>query len=118
MQIERRAVLRGWVGVSRVAWEAPLFALAMASLLAAALAQYLDAAIPYSENFNGNDDGVAYFEALLRDGPVNQTRLAWYRSTCVGVATLGVGPTGILDLGVLVEDAWQRRGIGSRLIAS
>jgi GNAT superfamily N-acetyltransferase len=68
--------------------------------------------------FHGFADGVAYFGALLRDGPVQQTLLAWYGSTCVGVATLGVGATGIVDLGVLVADAWQRRGIGTRLTAS
>lgn len=68
--------------------------------------------------FHGFTDGVDYFGALLRDRPLQETLLAWYRSTCVGVATLGVGATGIVDLGVLVEDAWQRRGIGTRLTAS
>jgi GNAT superfamily N-acetyltransferase len=68
--------------------------------------------------FHGFTDGVAYFGALLRDPPLDQTLLAWHRSCCVGLATLGVGATGILDLGVLVEDAWQHRGVGTRLTAS
>jgi GNAT superfamily N-acetyltransferase len=68
--------------------------------------------------FHGFTDGAAYFAALLRDRPAGQVRLAWSRSACVGVADLGVSETGIVDLGVLVEDAWQRRGIGTRLIAS
>ena len=68
--------------------------------------------------FHGFTDGTAYFAALLRDQPAGQTLLAWSRSTCVGVATLGTGATGVVDLGVLVEDAWQRRGIGTRLMAS
>jgi GNAT superfamily N-acetyltransferase len=68
--------------------------------------------------FHGFTDGVAYFGALLRDPPLDQTLLAWYRSCCVGLATLGAGTTGILDLGVLVEDAWQRRGVGTLLAAS
>ena len=63
-------------------------------------------------------DGVAYFGAQLRDRPRDQTLIAWQGSTCVGVATLGVGDTGLVDLAVLVEDAWQRRGIGTRLTAS
>src|SRR5712671_1007240 len=65
--------------------------------------------------FHGFADAVSYFSALLQDGPVQQTLLAWYGSTCVGVATLGVDATGIIDLAVLVEDARQRRGIGTQL---
>jgi N-acetylglutamate synthase-like GNAT family acetyltransferase len=68
--------------------------------------------------FHGFTDGVNYFEALLQDGPVDQTFLAWCQSTCVAVATLGARATGVVDLGVLVEDGWQRRGIGAWLVAS
>jgi GNAT superfamily N-acetyltransferase len=68
--------------------------------------------------FHGFSDGVAYFEGLLRDGPIDQTFLAWCRSTCVAVATLGANATGVVDLGVLVEDGWQRRGIGTWLVAT
>jgi GNAT superfamily N-acetyltransferase len=68
--------------------------------------------------FHGLSDGVAYFGTLLRDGPAEQTLLAWCHATCVGVATLGAGARGTFDLGVLVEDAWQRHGVGTRLVAS
>jgi N-acetylglutamate synthase-like GNAT family acetyltransferase len=68
--------------------------------------------------FHGLTDGVPYFRAQLRDRPGDQTLLAWYGSTCVGVATLGVGDTGRVELGVLVEDAWQRQGIGTQLTVS
>jgi GNAT superfamily N-acetyltransferase len=68
--------------------------------------------------FHGITDGVAYYGTLLRDRPVDSTLLAWHGSTCVGVANLGVNATGTIDLAVLVEDAWQRRGIGTQLIES
>jgi GNAT superfamily N-acetyltransferase len=68
--------------------------------------------------FHGVTDGVAYYVTLFQDRPVDHTLLAWHGSSCVGVANLGVGATGDIDLAVLVEDAWQRRGIGSRLTAS
>jgi GNAT superfamily N-acetyltransferase len=68
--------------------------------------------------FHGFTDGLAYFGALLRDQPLDRTVLAWHDSSCVGAATLGVSATGVLDLAVLVEDAWQRRGIGTRLAES
>ncbi|HEX3461582.1 MAG TPA: GNAT family N-acetyltransferase [Acidimicrobiales bacterium] len=68
--------------------------------------------------FHGFTDGRAYFGALLEDRPLDGTVLAWYRSACVGVATLGVGAIGTFDLGVLVEDAWQRRGVGTQLTSS
>jgi GNAT superfamily N-acetyltransferase len=68
--------------------------------------------------FHGFTDGADYFGALLRDRPVDQTFLAWHGSSCVGAATIGVDTTGMSDLGVLIEDAWQRRGIGTWLVAS
>jgi GNAT superfamily N-acetyltransferase len=68
--------------------------------------------------FHGFTDGRAYFESQLRDRPADQTVLAWRGSACVGVGTLGVGADGSLDLGLLVEDSYQRRGIGTRLAAS
>jgi GNAT superfamily N-acetyltransferase len=68
--------------------------------------------------FHGFSDGVAYYAAVLRDRPLDHTLFARHGSMCVGVASLGVGAMGAIDLAVLVEDAWQRRGIGSQLTAS
>src|ERR1700676_1603890 len=51
--------------------------------------------------FHGFTDGLAFYVALLRDRPVDQTLLAWHGSTCVGVASLGVGATGDNDQDVL-----------------
>ena len=68
--------------------------------------------------FHGFTDGAEYFGALLEDGSINQTLLAWNGSQCVGIANLGAEALGIVDLGVLVEDAWQRQGIGTSLVAS
>ena len=67
--------------------------------------------------FHGFSDGRAYFAELLRNRPTDQTMLAWHGRACVGAATLAAGAARIPDLGVLVEDAWQRRGIGTRLTA-
>ena len=67
--------------------------------------------------FHGFGDGGAYFAELLRNRPTDQTMLAWHGRACVGAATLAAGAARIPDLGVLVEDAWQRRGIGTRLTA-
>jgi len=68
--------------------------------------------------FHGFTDGVAYFTALLRDHAEHETHLAWCRSRCIGVATLAANAEGTADLGALVEDHWQRRGIGTRLVSS
>jgi hypothetical protein len=68
--------------------------------------------------FHGFTDGVPYFGAQLRDGPGDQTLLAWYGSTYVAVATLGVDDAGRVDLGVLVEDALRRQAAGARLTVS
>jgi GNAT superfamily N-acetyltransferase len=68
--------------------------------------------------FHGFTDGLAYARALLRRPADQETLLAWRGSSCVGLATLYAEAAGRSDLGVLVEDAWQRGGIGSRLVSA
>jgi GNAT superfamily N-acetyltransferase len=68
--------------------------------------------------FHGPSDGVAYTRRLFEDHPRHATVVAWNGSACVGFATLACDAEGIVHLGVLVEDAWQRRRVGSRLIAA
>jgi GNAT superfamily N-acetyltransferase len=68
--------------------------------------------------FHGFTDGVAYFTALLRERAESATHLAWYRSRCIGLATIAPHGKETVELGVLVEDLWQRRGVGSLLVAS
>jgi GNAT superfamily N-acetyltransferase len=68
--------------------------------------------------FHGFTDGASYFGALLQGGPLNHVFAAWCGSQCVGIANGGAEAMGVIDLGVLVEDAWQRRGIGTWLVAS
>jgi len=83
--------------------------------------------------FHGYTDGVAYTRRLLSGPafgnrprldrsaggpplPVDESFLAWNRSTCIGMATISSDDAGVAHLGVLVEDGWQRRGIGTRLL--
>jgi len=68
--------------------------------------------------FHGFTDGTDYFGTLLRDRPADGTLLAWHHSWCVGVASLAQDAEGKVELGVLIEDAWQHRGIGTQLAAS
>jgi GNAT superfamily N-acetyltransferase len=68
--------------------------------------------------FHGSTDGLAYTRALFATGSISRTLLAWIHGVCVGMANLAPDDEGIGHLGVLVEDAWQRRGIGTRLVAA
>jgi GNAT superfamily N-acetyltransferase len=65
--------------------------------------------------FHGYTDGVAYTQALLarRD---DETLLVWSGSACVGMGSVSWDDRGQAHLGVLVEDRWQRLGVGTRLI--
>jgi GNAT superfamily N-acetyltransferase len=66
--------------------------------------------------FHGGSDGSSHVRDLAARSD-HVTVCAWSGSDCVGMATLANGPDG-WELGVLVEDGWQRRGIGSALVAN
>ncbi len=60
--------------------------------------------------------GTAERAVGLLAGGGQQAYLAWAERGCVAVASLGDGTDGSAHIGVLVADAWQRRGIGSLLV--
>ena len=72
--------------------------------------------------FHGVTDGVTYTRALFEcqpiDRTIDQTFVAWHHSACVGLATLRPDGEEVAHLGVLVEDAWQRTGVGTLLVAA
>lgn len=65
--------------------------------------------------FHGCTDGMAYLNGQLKASEV--VVIARAGALCVGLGALAAadGP-GPWELGVLVEDAWQRHGVGSRLL--
>lgn len=67
--------------------------------------------------FHGVSDGRPHMTALLQHPPGDEVLAAWDGSACVGLAMLGRDAAGTVHLGVLVEDAWQRHGVGARLVA-
>jgi GNAT superfamily N-acetyltransferase len=68
--------------------------------------------------FHSYTDGFAYLRTLFVSGRDQRALLAWHGAACIGIANLAVDSTGVADVGVLVEDAWQRRGVGSRLVSA
>ena len=63
--------------------------------------------------FHGHIDLPTYLGSLLAS---EQTSIfASWRGCCVGLASLGPGARG-RELAVLVEDAWQRQGVGVRML--
>jgi GNAT superfamily N-acetyltransferase len=65
--------------------------------------------------FHGITDGTAYVRQLVATSG-HETLTAWSDGRCVGLATLARSACDH-ELGVLVEDGWQRRGIGTELLA-
>jgi GNAT superfamily N-acetyltransferase len=66
--------------------------------------------------FHGITNGILATEELLH-AEGSQSFIARAHDRCVGVATLTPGPDGA-DIGVLVEDACQRKRVGTALIAA
>lgn len=67
--------------------------------------------------FHGVVAAPARAAALLAGGE-QEVYLAQSAGRCVGVASLSGGSDPCPHIAVLVEDGWQRRGIGSALIAT
>lgn len=64
--------------------------------------------------FHGPARGTELTLAHLHQ-PGMAVYLAWTGPRCVAAGVLGFDDAGVGHLGVLVEDAWQRRGVGARL---
>src|SRR5262249_34346726 len=68
--------------------------------------------------FHSYTDAHAYLRSLFGDDRRQQTWLAWYGTICIGVGSPGGDGAAEADTGVLGEDDWQRRGVGSRLVSA
>ncbi len=64
--------------------------------------------------FHGITDGTFFARQVLAEVEDQNSYLAWNGDRCVGLGSLGRGPD-TADIGVLVEDSWQRRGVGTKL---
>jgi RimJ/RimL family protein N-acetyltransferase len=69
------------------------------------------------KRFHGFTDGVAHASFTIDDA-AQDAYGAWSGGACVGMASLAITQEGHGEIGVLVEDAWQRRGAGSALVAA
>jgi GNAT superfamily N-acetyltransferase len=66
------------------------------------------------KRFHGATDGT--FHAIdLAARHDHDTLGVWSGTDLVGIATLAAG-SGLHEVGVLIEDAWQRRGLGTELL--
>jgi GNAT superfamily N-acetyltransferase len=68
--------------------------------------------------FHGITDGVPHVTQMLVDTAGQDAVGAWCADKCVGFASLAVDGDGSTHIGVLVEDEWQRQGVGSALMAA
>jgi GNAT superfamily N-acetyltransferase len=67
--------------------------------------------------FHGYSDRSLYGRVLVEHLGDGGSLIACRYGDCIGLATVALGgPT--VDLGLLVEDAWQRRGVGTGLLAA
>ena len=67
--------------------------------------------------FHGVTDGVPYAQQVLADAAGHDSYAAWSGDRCVGLGNLHVRDD-TAEIGVLVEDGWQRRGVGTALVVA
>ena len=65
--------------------------------------------------FHGVSDGIVYAQHVLATAGCRDSFVAWIGKECVGLGNLHVGDD-TADVGLLVEDDWQRRGVGTALL--
>jgi hypothetical protein len=68
--------------------------------------------------FHGPGQPTGYIQSQLAERPQDEVLAAWDCPMCVGFGVLAADDAGTWHLGVLVEDARQRQGIGSCLTAA
>jgi GNAT superfamily N-acetyltransferase len=67
--------------------------------------------------FHGITDGVAYARQVLATADDRDSYVASSGHRCVGLGSLHVFEDQA-EIGVLVEDSWQRRGVGTALLGA
>ena len=65
--------------------------------------------------FHGVTNGIFYAQQILAAAEGRDSYVAWIGKECVGLGNLHVRED-TADIGVLVEDDWQRRGVGTALL--
>jgi GNAT superfamily N-acetyltransferase len=65
--------------------------------------------------FHGVTNGVFYAQQIVAAAESRDSYVAWIGKECVGLGNLHVRDD-TADIGVLVEDDWQRRGVGTALL--
>ncbi len=67
--------------------------------------------------FHGVTDGVSFAQQVLADAAGHDSYAAWSGDRCVGLGDLYVRDD-TAEIGVLVEDGWQRQGVGTALVVA
>jgi len=67
--------------------------------------------------FHGITSGISYAQQVLADAGCRDSFAAWSGDDCVGLGNLHVCDD-TAEIGVLVEDGWHRRGVGTALVVA
>jgi GNAT superfamily N-acetyltransferase len=100
---------RDAIGQLRIAVLEPTHSAALLSLLGRCSPTAL------YRRFHGVTNGIFYAQQILAATEGRNSYVAWIGNECVGLGNLHVRDD-TADIGVLVEDDWQRRGVGSALL--
>jgi GNAT superfamily N-acetyltransferase len=65
--------------------------------------------------FHGVTNGLFYAQQIVAAAEGRDSYVAWIGKECVGLGNLHVRDD-TADIGVLVEEDWQRRGVGTALL--